>query len=556
MTPLVALLLAALVQDARPRAEYTIGIVDPAARHATVAIELTNLPAEASELELAFAERFAFVTFPQAQVHDPWDVVVGDQLSQVERTGPFAWRIPCAPAKRSAVAFKVPLDLRDSPLVDERGDYEMPLLTEDCAMLSCGALLPAPKVDGIELRVRFELPEGWAVHAPWPQVEPGVWAPRDTLSLQDTLVALGRWEVHESTADGAHAVALFAPSEARLAAEVAPLVQALFATEIELFGGAPLERYLFLFAPSRVRGFAGSAKQGAMVLSVGAHTPVQAVKPYAAHLIAHEFFHTWGAARYACPDELRFFNEGFTDFFAYEATRRIGALSDQALQDTIGEKLGAYERSARATGLSLVQAGGPVFFQGGAAYDQVYAGGLVLAALCQKVLSATGSGQARGQTLDGFLRAFNNDPRWSRDGTAPTLSDFLEQLSRQGGAKLASRVRALIETPTADLESALIEAGCRLERRQEPAPLELRANLDGTRLVDLDPRCAAAQIGLRAGDRLIEVNGVQVAGPADCHSAFAQPRAGRLQITLERDGAQELIDAAPPMSETIAFRWQ
>ncbi len=549
------MLCAALVQTTAPRAEYTVRLTDPEGQRATVAIEFSNLPAEVTELELNFAERFAFVAFPQAQVLDPWIVVVGDKPSEVERTRPFSWRIPCAPGKTSAVVFNAPLDLRSSPLVDERGDYEMPIATEEFAMLSCGALLPAATLEGIELRVRFEAPEGWAVHTPWPEVEPGVWSPRDSLALRDTLVALGKWEKRESSVDGAHAVALFAPSEARLASEVAPLVEALFATEIGVFGGAPLERYLFLFVPSRVRGFAGSAKQGAMVLSVGANLPPEAVRSNAAHLIAHEFFHTWGASRYACPDELRFFNEGFTDYYAYEATRRIGALSDEALLEKIGEKLGAYERAARATGLSLVKAGGPAFFEGGGAYDQVYAGGLLLAAMCEQALRSAPKADGQRRTLDDFLRAFNNDPRWSRSGAAPALSDFLEQLSRFCGAEFASRMKALVETPNADLVAGLVAVGCTVERVEEQAALELRANLEATRIVDIDPACAAARIGLRAGDKLIEVNGVKVAGPADCRAAFARPREGRLQITLERNGATERIDAAPPTTEVIRFRW-
>lgn len=555
MLTLASCLLGVLPQSGPLRAEYTIRLTDPAGRRATVAIEFNNVPADVTELELNIAERFAFVTFPQAQVLDPWIVVVGDKPSEVERTRPFTWRIPCAPGKPSAVVYSAPLDLRDSPLVDERSDYEMPLTADDYAMLSCGALLAAPATRDVEYRVRFEVPQGWAIHAPWPEIAPGVYAPRDTLALQDTLVALGNWDVHSSSADGAHALALFAPSEVRLAAEVAPLVRALFSSEIELFGSAPLERYLFLFAPSRVQGFAGSAKQGAMVMSVGANTPAAAVKSHAAHLIAHEFFHTWGAARYASPDELRFFNEGFTDYFAFEATRRIGVLSEAELEKTVAEKLGIYERAAQATGVSLVQAGGPLFFEGKAAYEQIYAGGLVLAVLCEKTLRSSKGEDKPAHTLDEFMRAFNNDKRWSRSGAPPTNADFLEQLARFTSSEFAARMGALLDAPRAELSAALVEAGCKVERGLEPAPLELRANLDGTRIVDLDPQSAAARIGLKAGDKLIEINGVRVAGAADCRAAFAKPLEGRLRITLEREGEEQRIDAERPTVESISFRW-
>lgn len=553
---ILALFLAgAAAQNGPLRADYTIRLTDPAGRRATVAIEFTNVPADATELELNFAERFAFTSFPQAQVLDPWIVVVGEKPSEIERTRPFMWRIPCAPGKSSAVVYNAPLDLRESPLVDADNEYEMPLVAEDFAMISCGALLPAPSASDVELRVRFEVPKGWAIHTPWPEVSPGVYAPRDALALQDTLVALGKWEVHEATIGGARTVAAFAPSEARFAGEVAPLLKALVMTELEMFGGAPLERYLFLFVPSRVRGFAGSAKQGAMVLSVGANTPASVVKSHAAHLVAHEFFHTWGASRYACPDELRFFNEGFTDYFAFEATRRIGTFSDAEFEATISAKLGAYERAAQATGVSLVEAGGPLFFEGKTAYEQIYSGGLVIAALCEKTLRSSKAEDKPQHSLDEFMRAFNNDKRWSRRGAAPTRADFLEQLSRFTSAEFATRLGALLDAPRADLSAALVEAGCKVERGVVPAPLEIRANLDSTRIVDIDPECAAARIGLVAGDKLLEVNGVRVAGPGDCHAAFAKPIDGRLRIRLQRAGAEQRIDAAIPTVESITFRW-
>jgi predicted metalloprotease with PDZ domain len=191
--------------------------------------------------------------------------------------------------------------------------------------------------------------------------------------------------------------------------------------------------------------------------------PAHAVRPYVSHLVAHEFFHTWAATRYECPDELRFVNEGFTDFYAYATAAHVGELGVAELERTIGTKLAAYERAAEQTGQSLVRAGGREFFQGGAAYEQVYAGGLVLAALCRRVIEARASGSP-GETLDDFMRAFNNDPRWSRGGAAPRLDDFQATLARFAGPDFAALARELVETPRADLAAALVEAGCKVER--------------------------------------------------------------------------------------------
>jgi len=562
---LVAMLLAAspvpstraadAAAQSLPRAEYTVRVLDPEQPIATVTLEMSNLPADLAELEVSLPERFAFTTFEEAKVVDPWIVIVGDKPLSLPRAEPFVWRIPKSGVTVVSVVYEAPLTHRTWPEVDSSDDYEMPYLQADHGLLSCGALLAAPRLGDVEFRVRFELPDGWPVLCPWPQIAPGEYAPRREIDLQDALVAIGAWQSHSIEAGGARATVAFAPSEARLAVEVAPLVEKLFAEEVAIFGGASLDSYLFLFAPSTVRGFGGSVKQGSMVLAVGANLPASAVRPYASHLVAHEFFHTWGASRYACPDELRFLNEGFTDYFAYEATRRVGASSDEEFLATVGEKLASYERAAAATRASLCDAGGPRFFEGGAEYEQVYAGGLVVAALCEQALRARAD-KDRPVRLDDFLRALNNDPRWSIEGAAPTLDDFVATLATFTGDEFAAKIRELVRTPGADLASALVEAGCRVERTSTAASLELRANLDGTRLLDLDPECAVALVGLQPGDVLVKVNGVSVSTASECYAATPKLVDERLRIEFTRDGESMSIDAAPPKRERLRFAWK
>lgn len=553
----LTLAACALLQSPVPRpiAEYTVRLADPSQRRATVAIELSRLPDGPAELELSMAERYAFTAFHEARVFEPVIAVVGERSMALERAEPFVWRVPRSGASAVSVVYDAPLDQRDWEEVGDRSDYEMPLVADEHAMLVGGALFATPRLDGLELRVRFELPEGWPVLCPWTEAAPGVYAPPTGVALKNSLIALGRWETHELEVGKAKVISAFAGNEKRLAPKVAPLGARIVAEEFVVFGGAPLERYLFLFVPSRVRGFAGSAKDGAMVLSIGADTPTDAVIEPAAHLVAHEFFHTWGAARYECPDELRFFNEGFTDYFAYETARRVGAIDALAFEATVGEKIAQYERAARDTGLSLKDAGGPAFFEGRAAYDQTYAGGLVLAVLCEKALRAKSEEHSGGRALDAFLRAFNGDSRWSVGGAAPTLDDFIALLAVSVGDEFAAKVRKLIETPGADLASALVELGCAVERTSKPAPMSLRANLDGTRLLDLDPNCAAALIGVRAGDALVEVNGTPVTNAAECYAAFARAAGERLRVRLMRAGAEVSLDAALPRLERIRFAW-
>ena len=96
-----------------------------------------------------------------------------------------------------------------------------------------------------------------------------------------------------------------------------------------------------------------------------------------------------------------------------------------------------------------------------------------------------------------------------------------------------------------------LDPGC----TSTPAPLELRANLDGTRLLDLDPECAAALVGLKPGDVLVQVNGKPVTNAPECYAAIHDTEDGRLRLEFTRDGAELSIDAAIPKLERIRFAW-
>jgi predicted metalloprotease with PDZ domain len=92
--------------------------------------------------------------------------------------------------------------------------------------------------------------------------------------------------------------------------------------------------------------------------------------------------------------------------------------------------------------LSLSEAGGDVFFEDSDACNLVYHGGTLVAALLDREIRAAG----KGLTLDHFMRAFNNDPRWSLE-SCPGMDDFESVLTEFVGAEQAARYRRLVEEP-------------------------------------------------------------------------------------------------------------
>ena len=97
---------------------------------------------------------------------------------------------------------------------------------------------------------------------------------------------------------------------------------------------------------------AGSPKTCSMTLNVEPRLALAAGK-HLSHLIAHEFFHTWGAGRVALPDEMRWITEGFTDYYAYLVSARLGLNTWEEFAETLGEKMRATDTNPIGGRLSL-----------------------------------------------------------------------------------------------------------------------------------------------------------------------------------------------------------
>jgi predicted metalloprotease with PDZ domain len=197
--------------------------------------------------------------------------------------------------------------------------------------------------------------------------------------------------------------------------------------------------------------------------------------------------------------------------------------------------------------VSLREAGGPGFFQGGAHYDATYTGGLLVAALLDVELHRAG----RADGLDGFLRAFVNDPRWTvRNG--PGWSDFLDHVETALGPDARERVARWTGEPRRfDARREFERAGLVLTRVEDRR--SLRATFDGTRITAIDPRSEAARLGLATGDVLRSVNGREVTDAPSIEAAWSAPVEGRVAVRVERDGTPIDLEAAaePAPARTV-----
>ncbi len=499
---LLSLVLAAQGAPHVVDLDYTIALPSPPDPTATVSLLVTGAR---EKIVLSAVERYAFTVLPEPRLAGPVEAVDGaNEAPEVLRDGPHQWTIASDGADEVTLTWRVPLTHRELDAVRANNDqYEFPYVAEDHALLAAGALLFAPNNAMLgDVRVRFDLPESWAVIAPWPEVEPGVFAPPARRNLHDDFVAVGAWRTHlvvdEDEDEGGRteiAIAV-APGQAALEESAIPVIDAIVRAELELFGTRPFERYLFVFGRPDSPGFGGSPKAGSMTLSVAPNVPGPRLVPSIAHLVAHEFHHTWPASRgVPFPGDLRFFNEGFTDYYAYLVPARLGLAPWSGFADVLRDKLAAVRKNTAWETRSLAEAGGPGFFGRGDTYRLVYDGGLLCAAWLDLELRARarpkpgdpnaepgdpgaepGDPNAELGDLDALMRAFlNGDPR--RAGEAlPTLSELSALVERALGADLRERFERFATQPRAASMETLEALERRLDVEDDALPglFELR----------------------------------------------------------------------------------
>jgi len=536
-----------------PVADYTVRIDDVSSGLVHVELELSGLDPLAPHFpRLALPERFAFATLDEPRLVGDIEASRPDGgPATLTPINPWQWDLLVGEATRVDLSWTVPLDHRSLPEF-RRDEYEAPYLAADHGMLVGGALFIAPVVPApSQIRVSFELPDGWDLTAPWPKDEHGRHAPSQLRFLHNDLIAVGAWEVESTTIGDFRLDLAFAPGQDQLREMLTPRIPPIIAAELELFGCLPNERYLFLFVDPQPGGYGGSPKSNSMTLFVSPDLPTEFAARGAEHLIAHEYYHTWAMARCEMPDELRFVHEGFTDWYAYLVPWRLGMSTDAEFTAKLIEKMGEHEGAQARFGGSLVAAGGPVFFKGGDAYAATYAGGLVIAALCDLGLRR----DPDGPNLDQLMRELIEDPRW-RDGADPTFSDFLGLIEQHGGEDLRRIVRHLAtHEGRPDLVAAFAEVDVTLESSVTQVALDLRTNFTGTRVDAIDPRGCGALVGLRSGDVVREVNGQPVEDEAAVRAAFREPIEGRLRLLVERPGELEkvVIDVPIPTETTYTL---
>ena len=347
--------------------------VDPTEGVARMRATIESIPVGTSNVTLSFARQPAFVAVPPRFTEPLRARANGQGLAAPKRLDPYTFRVATGEAPTLELTWSIALDQRRRPeVLAGNNGYEHSFVEPGLGLLFMAELIPTPDIKLEEAFVELQGED---------EVSLITHTGSASFELADRVLLLGdEWTKISTSAGGERTT--FALSSDNLwlrpivEERLLPIVQA----ESEIFGWRPQDPFLFVFGPSAgLPGYGGTSKAGAMTLFVSESLAPSVAASSISHRVAHEYLHLWTRDDVVMNDDLRFVDEGYTDYYAYIVPWRLGQISDATLHKTLESRMTAGADALASYGRSLVAAGGEDFFDERSAYNACYAAGLTLA---------------------------------------------------------------------------------------------------------------------------------------------------------------------------------
>lgn len=297
--------------------------------------------------------------------------------------------------------------------------YEHPFIGLNSALLTGAAVLLVPPGWDGPAAVRFDVPKGWRIIAPWPRKD-GAYVAASARALAHNYVAAGDWTTDSVTAGGTTVEVAFSKSVTADRAVLVSGMKRILEEEAKLFDYSPAPQCCVLFTtPGDRDDLAGSTKENSVVLVLPKDGGV-GDESELLRLVAHETIHLFQRKGGEVADDLRFFGEGFTEYYARVVCVRAGVHSDRMLLRALSGMLEALEGFPRGLTMEKAQQS---FFDDLPSAQLCYYGGVFRALELDARLRAASGGQ---RTLDDLLRYLYNDvlPARHRGGNGFTYAEW------------------------------------------------------------------------------------------------------------------------------------
>ncbi len=405
------------------------------------------------------------------------------------------------------------------------------------------------------ITVHFEIPPAWKIVTALKETsDPMTFTAPDYDTLVDAPTEMGKFDIAQFQVEGKPHYLVTTPAGALAKDKADKFTQMLAKVAVaqsSIFGGLPYEKYVYFYFFARPESNAGGALE-----HLNSHVAF-AFSPNPEFMIAtasHEYFHLWNVKRirpaemwpydYSRDDEtpLLWVSEGFTNYYGNVALYRAGLRSREQFLQSVEGAINEVERNdarsyispANSSVSTWVGYDTPVAF--GISY---YTQGQNLGALLDlSILHDT-----RGASgLDDVMRALYRDfYQRGRGFTTEDMIGIVNRLTRRDYHDFYRRYVLGVEVPPYD--AILGYAGYQAQTTSRTSPtigVGLDRSNDGVRITRIAGDGQAAKAGLRVGDIVLSVDGLDLRKDPQALIAKLGERIGQAVKLLIRRGTQDL----------------
>ncbi len=326
--------------------EYSVSMPKPSSSLLHVEMEIRGADADAAGLEIAMPAWSPGAYRIHSAAKNVTELVARDGQGrelEARMNGTNSWRIePAAPVVR--ISYKAYVG--NSALNDRHAAING---TRTLMYLVGDAPYPAPG----PVTLRVDAPQGWRIATGLEAKGDGAFSAPDYDTLIDAPVEVSpELEIVSFDLDGViFEIVVHARHNYdldRLRDSIRPIV----AEQVRMMGGAPFERYVFLFHGTNRRGSGGLEHLNSTTISFSRYaSDDEALYRRFEFVIAHEFFHLWNVKRirpeilgpfdYSQPQHTRnlYVSEGMTSYYASLSLARSAVWERQHFYDDLARQI-------------------------------------------------------------------------------------------------------------------------------------------------------------------------------------------------------------------------
>ena len=406
--------------------------------------------------------------------------------------------------------------------------------------------------------VRFALPKDWKIISALKEThDPMMFTAPNYDTLVDCPTEMGRFDVTEFKVEGKPHYLVATPAGALAkdkSVRFTEMLAKVASAQSAIFDGLPYEKYVYFYFFSPPESNAGGALEHLNSHVAFAHSPNP---DFMIGTASHEFFHLWNVKRirpaemwpydYSREDEtpLLWVSEGFTNYYGSIALYRAGLRTRQQFLQSVESAIGGIENNEARSYISPANSSVSTW----AGYDtpvafgiSYYTQGQNLGALLDLSMLHDTAGAAR---LDDVMRTlFRDFYQKNRGFTTYDMIGIVNRLTKRDYHDFYRKYVSGVEVPPYDV--ILGYAGYKLDTSSQKTPhlgIELDETSEGLKITRVDRGGSAFKAGLRNGDFLVSLDGLDMQKNGPLVMERLEQRVGNVvKLAIKRAGKEQVVD--------------